>query len=58
MMGEKNCSLGAEFLTKVKESIGVSETGEEFVIPRSAFDALATEYDILLEEVASFKVNL
>ncbi|VDO30390.1 unnamed protein product [Brugia timori] len=45
----------AEFLTKVKKSIGVSETEEEFVIPRPAFDALATEYDVLLEEVASFK---
>uniref|UniRef100_A0A1I7VUN4 GrpE protein homolog n=1 Tax=Loa loa TaxID=7209 RepID=A0A1I7VUN4_LOALO len=45
----------AEFLTKVKESIGTSETGEDFVIPRPAFDALAAEYDILLDEVASFK---
>ncbi|CAG9538261.1 unnamed protein product [Cercopithifilaria johnstoni] len=51
----KNSRLtSVEFLTKVKESIGASET-EDFVIPRPAFDALATEYDILLEEVANFK---
>lgn len=53
-----NCNLGAEFLTKIKESIDAPETEEDFVIPRPAFDALATEYDILLEEVTSFKVNL
>ncbi|KAL4003425.1 GrpE family protein [Acanthocheilonema viteae] len=53
---DKNTRLtSAGFLTKVKESIGASETEEDFVIPRPAFDALATEYDILLEEVATFK---
>uniref|UniRef100_A0A0R3RSJ7 GrpE protein homolog n=1 Tax=Elaeophora elaphi TaxID=1147741 RepID=A0A0R3RSJ7_9BILA len=45
----------AEFLTKVKESIGTSQTGDDFVIPRPAFDALASEYDVLLDEVTSFK---
>uniref|UniRef100_A0A915PR31 GrpE protein homolog n=1 Tax=Setaria digitata TaxID=48799 RepID=A0A915PR31_9BILA len=45
----------AEFLTKVKETVGAAEAGEDFVIPRPAFDALATEYDTLLEEVSGFK---
>lgn len=55
---KRNENLGAEFVTKVKESISASDTDEDFLIPRPAFDALATEYDILLDEVASLKVNL
>uniref|UniRef100_F1LAR6 GrpE protein homolog n=1 Tax=Ascaris suum TaxID=6253 RepID=F1LAR6_ASCSU len=45
----------ADFLKKVKEAVGSEVPDEEFVIPRSAFDALATEYDALLEECTSFK---
>ncbi|KHN79670.1 GrpE -like protein, mitochondrial [Toxocara canis] len=45
----------ADFLKKVKEAVGGDVPDEEFIIPRSAFDALATEYDTLIEECASFK---
>ncbi|VDN21026.1 unnamed protein product [Gongylonema pulchrum] len=47
---------GAEFLAKVKESVGTEAAAQkDFEIPRPAFDALATEYDTLLDEVATFK---
>ncbi|MCP9263578.1 GrpE protein [Dirofilaria immitis] len=52
---ENSRITSAEFLTKIKESIGTAESEEDFVIPRSAFNALAAEYDILLEETATFK---
>lgn len=45
----------AMFLQKVKEVVGPEVSDEEFIIPRSAFDALASEYDVLLDEVTTFK---
>ncbi|VDK62949.1 unnamed protein product [Anisakis simplex] len=44
-----------DFLKKVKEMVGAEVPDEEFIIPRSAFDALANEYDVLIDETSSFK---
>ncbi|MFH4981921.1 hypothetical protein AB6A40_008630 [Gnathostoma spinigerum] len=45
----------AEFLKKVKEAVGSEVPDEEFIIPRSAFDAVAAEYDALVEERSELK---
>lgn len=45
----------AEFLAKVKQLVCPDGSAEDFVIPRAAFDAIAVEYDTMLEEVATFK---
>ncbi|VDN06472.1 unnamed protein product [Thelazia callipaeda] len=46
-----------EFFAKIKESVGSDANDEEFTIPRPAYDALAAEYDVLLEEIATFKIS-
>lgn len=43
-------------MIKVKESLGVTDN-EEFVIPRTAFDTMAAEYDAILDEVTALKVR-
>lgn len=44
-------------MSKVKESLGEAAASEDFQVPRPAVDALATEYDALMEEAASFKAS-
>lgn len=47
--------IGVQFLEQIK---GQEALNEEFLIPRPAFDAIAEEYDGLLEEVDDWKVWL
>ncbi|VDN54031.1 unnamed protein product [Dracunculus medinensis] len=47
--------IGAQFLEQIK---GQEALNEEFLIPRPAFDAIAEEYDGLLEEVDDWKEPL
>lgn len=55
LKNESKRLTSAEFLKKVGESLGEAASSKNFQVPRAAVDALAVEYDALLEEADTFK---